>query len=123
MTAAIEQVSTSALVETNGTQCDARRRRWPGGVRRQMVGQAALKRGPVSGHGFVVRGRRGDRIRVLWGSGDGFCLFAKRLERGRFIWPRTEQGLPVLTPAQLSMLLEGIDWRHPARTYQPQLAG
>jgi transposase len=72
---------------------------------------------------YVFRGRRCDLIKVLWWSGDGLCLFAKRLERGRFIWPRTEQGLAVLTPAQLSMLLEGIDWRHPARTYQPQLAG
>ncbi|HEX9522177.1 MAG TPA: IS66 family insertion sequence element accessory protein TnpB [Reyranella sp.] len=88
-----------------------------------MLVQAALKRDPFSGHVYVFRGRRGDLIKVLWWSGDGLCLFAKRLERGRFIWPRTEQGLAVLTPAQLSMLLEGIDWRHPARTYQPQLAG
>ena len=50
-------------------------------------------------------------------------LFAKRLERGRFIWPRTEQGVAVLTPAQLSMLLEGIDWRRQVRTAQPVLAG
>jgi len=50
------------------------------------------------------------------------CLFAKRLERGRFIWPRAEQGVAVLTPAQLSMLLEGIDWRRPVRTAQPELA-
>lgn len=88
-----------------------------------MLVQAALKRDPFGGHVYVFRGRRGDLIKVLWWSGDGLCLFAKRLERGRFIWPRTEQGLAVLTPAQLSMLLEGIDWRHPARTYQPQLAG
>jgi transposase len=60
---------------------------------------------------------------VLWWSGDGLCLFAKRLERGRFIWPRTEAGTAALTGGQLSMLLEGIDWRHPARSYQPQLAG
>jgi transposase len=54
---------------------------------------------------------------------DGLCLFAKRLERGRFVWPRTEEGVATLTPAQLSMLLEGIDWRRPARTWRPELAG
>jgi transposase len=49
-------------------------------------------------------------------------LFAKRLERGRFIWPQATSGTVSLTPAQLSMMLEGIDWRHPVRTQVPQLA-
>lgn len=88
-----------------------------------MVVQAVLERDPFSGHVFVFRGRRGDLIKLLWWSGDGLCLFAKRLERGRFVWPRTDRGMAVLTPAQLSMLLEGVDWRHPARTWQPELAG
>src|SRR5689334_13564069 len=55
--------------------------------------------------------------------GDGLCLFAKRLERGRFVWPRAEEGVVVLSRAQLSMLLEGIDWRMPQRTWRPELAG
>jgi len=88
-----------------------------------MLIQAVLQRDPFSGHVFAFRGRRGDLIKVLWWSGDGLCLFAKRLERGRFVWPRSGQDLAVLTPAQLSMLLEGIDWRHPARTWRPELAG
>ena len=88
-----------------------------------MAVQATLKRDPFSGHVFVFRGRRGDLIKVLWWAGDGLCLFAKRLERGRFVWPRTSEGAAHLTPAQLSMLLEGIDWRHPARTFRPELAG
>src|SRR5947207_2731397 len=97
-------------------------------MRRGMNGlaaqvQTALAENPFSGHVFAFRGRRGDLIKVLWWSGDGLCLFAKRLERGRFVWPKTEQGMAVLTPAQLSMLLEGIDWRHPARSWQPELAG
>jgi len=46
----------------------------------------------------------------------------KRLERGRFIWPQATGGVVSLTPAQLSMLLEGIDWRRPARTFAPQMA-
>ena len=88
-----------------------------------MVAQETLRADPFSGHVFVFRGRRGDLIKVLWWSGDGLCLFAKRLERGRFIWPRTGAGVACLTAAQLAMLLEGIDWRHPARTWRPELAG
>jgi transposase len=78
--------------------------------------QTALEDNPFCGHLFVFRGRRGDLIKVLWWDGDGLCLFAKRLERGKFIWPRAEDGKVSLTRAQLSMLLEGIDWRMPVRT-------
>ncbi len=78
--------------------------------------QTALEANPFCGHLFVFRGRRGDLIKVLWWDGDGLCLFAKRLERGKFVWPRAEDGKVSLTPAQLSMLLEGIDWRMPVRT-------
>ena len=65
---------------------------------------------------FIFRGRRGDQIKVLWADSDGLCLFTKRLERGRFVWPVTRDGKVHLTPAQLSMLLEGINWKHPKRT-------
>lgn len=85
--------------------------------------QGVLGQDPFSGHVFCFRGRRGDLVKLLWWDGDGLCLFAKRLERGRFVWPRTDQGVAVLTPAQLSMLLEGIDWRRPVRTARPELAG
>ena len=78
--------------------------------------QSALADTPFSGHLFVFRGRRGDRVKILWWDGDGLCLFYKRLERGKFIWPRVQEGKVSLTPAQLSMLLEGIDWRRPERT-------
>ncbi|EGI12803.1 transposase [Escherichia coli M605] len=64
----------------------------------------------------LLRGRRGDQIKVLWADSDGLCLFTKRLERGRFVWPVTRDGKVHLTPAQLSMLLEGINWKHPKRT-------
>jgi transposase len=86
------------------------------------VVQAATRSDPFNGHVFVFRGRRGDRIKVLWWDGQGLCLFAKRLERGRFIWPQVQSGSVSLTAAQLSMLLEGIDWRAPVRTCTPQLA-
>jgi transposase len=78
--------------------------------------QTTLEASPFNGHIFVFRGRRGDLIKVLWFDGDGLCLFTKRLERGRFVWPQAESGSVALSRAQLSMLLEGIDWRRPART-------
>jgi transposase len=84
--------------------------------------QTQLAEDPFSGHVFVFRGRRGDRVKLLWCSGDGLCLFAKRLERGRFVCPQAAGGTVSLTGAQLSMLLEGIDWRRPARKWQPTRA-
>jgi transposase len=95
-------------------------------MRRGMYGlaalvQTALNENAYSGQVFVFRGRRGDLIKVLWWSGDGMCLFAKRLERGKFVWPQASSGTVYLSSAQLSMLLEGIDWRRPQRTWQPQL--
>ena len=63
-----------------------------------------------------------DRVKLLWWDGDGLCLFAKRLERGRFVWPRAQSGTVSLSAAQLSMLLEGIDWRRPQRTQTPSHA-
>lgn len=78
--------------------------------------QTVLEREPLSGHIFVFRGRRGDIVKVLWFNGAGLCLLAKRLERGRFIWPQVTSGKVSFTRAQLSMLLEGIDWTAPVRT-------
>ena len=79
--------------------------------------KAAIKRR------LLFRGKRGDLVKVLYWDGQGFCLFAKRLEKGRFVWPLTKEGSVTLTPAQMSMLLEGIDWRAPQRTWVPRAAG
>jgi transposase len=84
--------------------------------------QTTLQENPFSGHVFVFRGKRGDLVKLLWWSGDGLNLLAKRLERGRFVWPQATSGTVHVTAAQLSMLLEGIDWRRPARTWTPQRA-
>ncbi len=97
-------------------------------MRRGMNGlalqvQQTLKRDPHTGDIFAFRGRRGDLIKILWCDGLGMSLYAKRLERGRFIWPSPAGGSIVITPAQLGYLLEGIDWRHPQRTWRPQAAG
>ncbi len=84
--------------------------------------QSKLASNPYGGHVFVFRGRRGDRIKVLWWDGDGLCLLCKRLEHGHFVWPQAPSGSVHLSAAQLSMLLEGIDWRRPQRTAAPQAA-
>ncbi len=84
--------------------------------------QTALHENPFSGQLFVFRGRRGDRVKVLWWDGQGLCLFYKCMEDGKFVWPRAESGVVHLTPAQLSMLLEGIDWRRPIKPKIPTKA-
>jgi transposase len=86
------------------------------------LAQTTLEQEPFSGHVFVFRGRRGDLLKLVWFDGDGLCLFAKRLERGRFVWPQATSGSVSLSAAQLSMLLEGIDWRRPQRTWRPEAA-
>ncbi len=87
------------------------------------LAETVLRRDPYSGHLFVFRGRRGDLIKVIWWDGQGACLFSKRLERGRFVWPSPAHGKVSVTAAQLAMLLEGIDWRMPQRTWRPLRAG
>ena len=87
------------------------------------LAEKVLAEDPFCGHLFVFRGRRGDLLKVIWWDGQGACLFSKRLERGRFVWPAAKDGKISLTPAQLSMLLEGIDWRLPKKTWKPLTAG
>jgi len=66
-------------------------------MRKEFDGLAALVQqvllaDPFCGHLFVFRGRRGDLIKVLWFDGQELCLFAKRLEKGRFVWPSPADG-------------------------------
>ena len=89
---------------------------------REALVQSVLGERPFSGDVFAFRGKRGDLLKLLWWSGDGMNLYGKRLERGRFVWPQATSGTVHLTNAQLSMLLEGIDWRRPLRTWQPERA-
>ena len=65
----------------------------------------------VHGDGYLVK--------VIWWDGRAACMFMKWLERGRFVWPSAREGKVALTPAQLSMLLEGIDWCAPALSRRP----
>ena len=108
-------------------------------MRRGMNGlalqvQEALQRDPHAGELFVFRGARGDLIKILWHDGLGMSLYAKRLERGRFVWPPNvvapsseprapEERAISISPAPLAYLLSGIDWRNPVQTFRPQRAG
>jgi transposase len=84
-------------------------------MRRGMRGlalqvQEGLGRDPFAGDVYVFRGRNGSLIKAIWHDGIGLSLYAKRLDRGRFIWPQTVGGAVALTAAQMGYLLEGIDW-------------
>lgn len=88
-----------------------------------LLVQEVLKRDPHGGHLFIFRGRRSDAVKVIWHDGQGMCLFSKKLEKGRFVWPSTVDGAVSLTAGQLGYLLEGVDWRLPQRTWKPEAAG
>ena len=85
--------------------------------------QERMAQDPFCGHLFVFRGRRGDLLKVLWWDGQGLCLFAKRLEKGRFIWPSPADGVVGISASQLAYMLDGIDWRNPRHTWRPTSAG
>jgi len=97
-------------------------------MRNGMVGlamliQEGLSRDPHAGDLFIFRGRAGDLLKILWHDGVGLSLYAKRLDRGRFIWPAAEGGAVAISPAQMAFMLEGIDWRNPQLTWRPSSAG
>jgi transposase len=97
-------------------------------MRRGMNGlalqvQQALGRDPYAGDLYVFRGKRGSLIKIVWHDGLGMSLYAKRLERGRFIWPAPAEGAVAFSAAQLAYMLEGIDWRNPQHSWRPQVAG
>ena len=83
-----------------------------------MLVQDTLKKDAFSGHLFAFRGKRARIVKILFWDGNGLCLFTKRIDRGGFVWPRMvgHEGSITLSPAQLAMLIEGIDWRAPERS-------
>jgi transposase len=85
--------------------------------------QEALKRDPHAGDLYVFRGRSGSLIKILWHDGIGMSLYAKRLERGRFIWPLATADVVLISMSQLAYMLDGIDWRNPQHTWRPAAAG
>lgn len=84
---------------------------------------SVLVQDPFSGHLFCFRSKRGDYLKILYWDGSGLCLFAKRLERGRFVWPTVSTGSVSISAAQLAYMLDGIDWRNPVHTFRPERAG
>jgi transposase len=97
-------------------------RRGMQGLARQV--QEVLKRDPHVGDLYVFRGRSGSLVKILWHDGIGMSLYAKRLERGRFIWPTPAAGSVVsISASQLVYMLDGIDWRNPLQTWRPRSAG
>ena len=88
-----------------------------------LIVQQALHRDPFAGDLYVFRGRAGSLVKIIWHDGIGMALYAKRLEKGRFIWPSATDGIIALTASQLACLLDGIDWRNPQYSWRPQSAG
>ena len=74
--------------------------------------QEVLRESPFSGAIYVFRSKRANRVKLLWWDGTGICMLTKRLENGQFRWPAIADGTMPLTREQLSMLLEGMEWRH-----------
>jgi transposase len=89
------------------------------------VVQQAMRDNPFSGDLFIFRTKRADRIKIVVWDGSGLWLHQKRLEGGRFTWPPIKDGAIILSPAQLAMLLEGLEWWRvvPTKTKTPSLAG
>ncbi len=97
-------------------------------MRRGMQSLAAMvqqhfTKDPFCGDLWVFRGRSGSLVKIIWHDGIGMSLYAKRLEKGRFVWPSAKDGTVSLTSSQLACLLEGIDWRNPQYSWRPQSAG
>lgn len=94
----------------------------PADLRRSFDGLAALAHewlgeDPLSGHLFVFRNKSGDRVKILYWDRTGLALWYKRLERGRFPFPRGSERVE-LAPADLALLLEGVDL-HNAKRFAP----
>jgi transposase len=77
--------------------------------------QVVLGADPFCGAVYVFRSKRMDRVKLLWWDGTGICLMMKRLENGQFRWPPIEDGTMKLSAAQLSALLEGVEWARAER--------
>jgi transposase len=90
-----------------------------------MLVQEVLRQDPFTGHLFVFRGRKANLLKIVFWDGTGLCLFTKRLEQGVFLWPSNIEpgGTLPMNSAQLSMLIDGVDWRAPEQRWRPAVAG
>jgi transposase len=97
-------------------------------MRRGMRGlallvQEGLKQDPHQGYLYIFRGRSGSLVKILWHDDFGMSLYAKRLEKGRFIWPSAKDGAVAISASALACLLEGVDWRNPQKAWRPRKVG
>ena len=90
-----------------------------------MLVQDMLRQDPFSGHLFVFRGRKASLLKIVFWDGTGLCLYTKRLEQGIFVWPSTVEpgGTLMLSAQQMSLLIDGVDWRAPVQQWRPAAAG
>ena len=90
-----------------------------------MLVQEVLRQDPFTGHLFVFRGRKANLLKIVFWNGTGLCLFTKRLEQGVFLWPSNVEpgGTLPMNSAQLSNLIDGVDWRAPEQRWRPAVAG
>jgi len=91
------------------------------GLARQV--QERLTRNPHGGDLYIFRGRSGSLCKILWHDGIGMSLYAKRLEKGRFIWPAAKDGVVAISASAMACLLEGVEWRNPQSTWRPTRVG
>ncbi|SFN67183.1 IS66 family insertion sequence element accessory protein TnpB [Sphingomonas sp. OK281] len=85
--------------------------------------QQALNKDVHAGDLYVFRGMGGSLCKILWHDGLGMSLYAKRLERGRFVWPAAKDGTVTISGSAMACLFEGIDWRNPQETWRPTQVG
>ena len=86
-----------------------------------MMTEGIIREDPLSGHLFVFINRRRDKMKVLWWAGDGYALYYKRLEEGTYEIPAGEGGRVLMKPAELAMLLEGVELKSARRRRRFQL--
>jgi len=85
--------------------------------------QERFKQDVHAGDIYVFRGKSGSLCKILWHDGVGMSLYAKRLERGRFIWPSAQDGVVSISASALGCMLEGIDWRNRQKSWRPSAVG
>ena len=89
-----------------------------------LLASSLCDEGVCSGAMYIFRGKSANKIKILWYDGQGFCLFYKCFDCGQFIWPKAYyNGVIGITRAQLSMLIEGVDWRNPRWSKPPEYVG
>jgi len=89
----------------------------------RLTGRLSVKALIHPGSGLDPSPMREDSLHPVPRTRPGAALYAKRLERGKFIWSAASAGAVSISAAQMAYMLDGIDWRNPQQTWRPQSAG